>query len=204
MTSTRAPQADVVERTAAPTLDRARGLWSLIGVLAVVVAFAVGFGAGWLIFDDDDGRNEGERPDGPAVSVPVGVEEVVDRFLLAYETNDYALLQEVVTENFRRPFYEGDAGGAAWRDVYRIEAYSFMDDPNLSDLDLVFYDVERVGERAVRGTGPWIVSEAQNWRQSGQPTQFESFQTIVVVEVDGTFLVDDAYWAGSTALVAAE
>lgn len=193
---------DAIEQVAAPVIDRTpRSRW-LIGAVAVIVASMLGFGAGWLAFSDD-----GEAGDAPPESgdpVPAGLHDVVDQFLVAFETNDYELLQDVVTERFRRPFYQGDPDGSPWRDDYRIEAYEFMDDPNLSDTELAFYDIETVGERIVRGTGPWYVSEAQNWTEANRPNRYEAVHTMVVVDVDGTLLVDDAYWAGTSVLVAEE
>ena len=67
-----------------------------------------------------------------------------------------------------------------------------------------FYDVETVGDRIVRGDGPWYVSEAQNWREAQSSVQIEAIQTFVVVEADGEYLVDDAYWTGHSVLVADE
>ena len=79
-----------------------------------------------------------------------------------------------------------------------------MDDANVSDTELGFSDIETVGQLIVRGSGPWYVSEAQNWREGDRPNQYEAIHTIVVVDVDGTYLVDDAYWTGQTVLVTDE
>jgi hypothetical protein len=180
----------------------------VIGVAAVVVAAALGFGAGWLAFGDDAGDSTGELD----VAVPEGVHVVVDQFIVALETNDFALMQGVVTERFRRPFYQGDPDGTAWRAVNGIEDYGLMDDPfassrrtagnGPSDEDLVFYDIEATGRRIVRGDGPWYVFEAQTWREGDRPNQVEGVHSIAVVDVDGTFRIDDAYWAGHPVLAA--
>jgi hypothetical protein len=199
MTDQQVAERDHVVEQDRPTPGRRPRL--LLGIVAVVVAVVVGFGAGWLVFGDDDQSDTStSAPDG----VPEGVMDVVDEFMTAFESNDYVLLQDVVTPGFRRPFYIGDPNGAPQRNVYAIEFYEFMDDPNVSDTEVVFFDIETVGDPIVRGDGPWYVSEAQNWREADRPNQYEAVHTVVVVEDDGEFLVDDAYFAGTTVLVTDE
>ena len=197
MTTAEVPQHEETTERDAPRTRRHDGGSRVVLVLAIAIALAVGFGAGWLAVADG-----GESDDGTATgSAPPEVLDVVDRFLAAYETNDYELLDQLVTDQFRRPFYVGDSSGSPWRDVFGIDAYAFMDDPNLSESELTSYEIEAVGERIVRGNGPWVVAEPQNWHEDGRPTQLTSIQTFVVVEVDGDYLVDDAYWAGMSELV---
>ena len=66
----------------------------------------------------------------------------------------------------------------AFRELTRSRA-AFMDDPDLSESELTFYEIEAVGERIVRGNGPWVVAEPQDWHEDGRPTQLSSIHTIV-------------------------
>jgi hypothetical protein len=201
VTATQFPSPDgAVQEGEQPTPESGRRATPLLAVVALLVAAALGLGAGWLAFSQD-----GEAEDATSVErtqpVPAGVHDVVDQFIFALANNDYALLQDVVTVRFRRVFYQGDPDGSPWRDDFAIEAYKFMDDPNVSEADLVFYDVETIGDRIVRGNGPWNVVEAQNWRDRDLSTQYEAVHSIAVVEADGAFKVDDAYWAATSELV---
>ena len=201
MTATQFPSPDgTVQEGEQPARESGRRSTSLVTVLALLVAAALGLGAGWLAFSQD-GETDDAVPIERTQPVPDGVYDVVDQFTFALANNDYALLQDVVTVRFRRVFYQGDPDGSPWRDAYAIEAYKFMDDPNVSEADLVFYDVEMVGARTVRGNGPWTVVEAQNWRDPDLSTQYEAVHSIAVVEADGAFKVDDAYWAATSELV---
>ena len=87
----------------------------VIAVLAVIVV-ALGGALLYMATSADDDQA------GP----PVEVQTLIDDFVVAMETADYEAMQALVTDRFRRPFYEGDPDGVAYRDVWNIEAFTLF------------------------------------------------------------------------------
>jgi len=108
------------------------------------------------------------------------------------ETFDYEGMQALVTDNFRRPFYQGGQfGSPAFRGVRTIEFWDFMEDED------PLFEIERVGEPIVRGDGPWYISVAENWEKPGEGLREEVIYTYaVVLDTDDVLRIDDAYWVG--------
>ncbi len=151
--------------------------------LVVVTVVAVGLGAA-LLFDTTD-------QDGPS-SAPRAVDEAIDEFVLAMETNDRARLETVVTPGFRRTFYQSDADGSPWRGVWQLERYEFWDNPK---APLVDWQIERRARPIVQGSGPWYVSESQIWRNAAGGIQYEGLAIFVVIATATGVRIDDMYWA---------
>ena len=148
-------------------------------VLAVIVV-ALGGALLYMATSADDDQA------GP----PVEVQTLIDDFVVAMETADYEAMQALVTDRFRRPFYEGDPDGVAYRDVWNIEAFTFL------ETETTRFDIESVGDPIARGDGPWFVSVAQDWVDTSNGDWFEVIYTFAVVDDDGTLKIDDAYWVG--------
>jgi hypothetical protein len=191
MTSTISSSRGEVTERPDRSSPRNRGLLIAVVVLAVI---AVGLGIALVaqVSTDDDGT-----------AVPDDVQAVVDEYLLAVENVDFEAMQAVVTEDFRRPFYEGDPAGTGLmtsegitlpeQDVWTIEDF----EAEFWDSDTAVYDVEHIGDPIVQGDGPWYVSVAQHWTSASLGNQFDAIYTFAVVDEDGTLKIDDAYWAGN-------
>lgn len=174
------PTTDVVdERTTAPGRGPNRGLQIAVAVLAVL-ALGLGIALAFQLTEDDT-----------SATVPDDVQAVLDEFLVAMTAHDYDAVTQLVTADFRRPWYEGDPfGPTPYRDVYRLESYEFMRDEE------PIFEAERLGEPIVRGEGPWYVSYAEDWHYPDQQVTYEAIYTYVVVDLDGELRIDDGYWAG--------
>lgn len=182
MTSTiTPPPADDIRR-ADGSPRRSRGLLVVVAVLAAIV---VGLGIALVAQSNDDGAD---------TAMPNDVQVVLDEFLIAMETNDYEAMQAVVTDDFRRPWFEGDPFGSTHHQgLYDLEDY-FRD---FEDEQAPVFEIERLGDPIVRGEGPWYVSFAENWEYPAQQVRYEAIYTYaVVVDTDGVLRIDDAYWAG--------
>jgi hypothetical protein len=194
MTTTITPSPGDVTEHPVRSPRRSRGLLIAVAVLAVI---AIGLGIALIaqVSNDDDGT-----------AVPDDVQTVLDEFMTAVENNDFEAMQSVVTDDFRRPFYEGDPAGTRLmneagfalpdRDVWTIEDFEF----EFYETDTAVSDMERVGDPIVQGDGPWYVSVAQIWKNRRNAIQSDGIYTFAVVEEDGTLKIDDAYWAGHKSL----
>jgi hypothetical protein len=158
---------------------RLRTLTFVVVVLAVVSLLLAGL-AVVLVTGDDD-----------ATTMPADVQQVLDDFEAAIENNDYEAFSALVTEDFRRTEYWADTSGdAPFRgeqnlDNFRSRLSGGMD-----------FDIEESVEPIVVGDGPWFASVPQVWTHEASHTYYENMYTYVIVDVDGTLLVDDGYWAG--------
>lgn len=190
MTSTVTPSPDEVEdRPVRP--PRNRGLLIAVVVVAVIV---VGLGIALFVQLSEN--------DTDAV-VPDDVQAVLDEFVTASANYDYEAMQSVVTDSFRRPFYEGDptgigamnSGGVLLpeQEVWTIEDF----EAEFFESDTALYDVEQIGDPIVQGDGPWYVSVAQHWESASFGHQFDAIYTFAIVDDDGTLKIDDAYWTGT-------
>ena len=160
--------------------------------LFVVAVIAVALG-GILIYN-------AVTDDGTATAIPDEVQQVLDDFVAANNNEDFEALLEVTTDQFTRPMYESTFDGAlrpqTWREVSTFD-----------DLERYFsgsgsYEITNVGDALINGDGPWFVSLAQVWEETGADDQsgsglgYQAVYTLVIVDDDGTLKVDDAYWAG--------
>lgn len=198
MTSTISPSPGEVAEHPTRSPRRSRGLLITVVVLAVV---AMGLGVALIaqISKGDDGT-----------AVPADVQAVIDEFVLASENVDLEAMQAVVTDDFRRPFYEGDPAGKGLmtsggvtlpeQDVWTMEDF----EAEFWETDTAVYEVERIGDPIVQGDGPWYVSVAQHWESPSLGTQFDAVYTFAVVDEDGTLKIDDAYWAGNRSVLGAD
>jgi hypothetical protein len=59
------------------------------------------------------------------------------------------------------------------------------------DYEIYEWDAELVGQPIVVGQGPWIVSSAEEWRESTTNTRWQGVNTYVVDDEDGTLKVID-------------
>ena len=177
-TLTRSPEPDLDR----PAPVRRRSPKLHVGLVVAAIG-VVGLGAVVLV-------NQADGDDPP--SVPPAIDEVVEEFVLAMEHSDLERLQSVVTPGFRRTFYQGDADGSPWRDVWRLERYEVWDNPNVWS---VVWEIERGDDPIFLGSGPWYVSESQTWRNAAGGIQYEGVATFVVIETGGAVVIDDMYWA---------
>ncbi len=169
----------------------ARGNPTLRTALAALAIFLIGVGAALVYVAIGDE----ESSDAP----PAGVEELVEEYVAAMEASDYERLRSLVSPGFRRAFYQGDKDGSPWRDVWRIEAYEFWEEPK---APLVDWEIERVGDPTVLGDGPWFVSEVQLWKHAAVGIEYEAISTVVVVEDGaGGLWVDEVHWAGQARVI---
>lgn len=167
--------------------DRIRKQNRMFRILVMVLALlVVGLGA-LLVFSATTGDDQ------PAVSAEM--DALIDDFLGIAETLDYEALQGMVTEGFRRPFYESDSTGTPWRAVWTIDDFDFLEGETIS------YEVERLDDPIIHGEGPWFVSLTANWNRPEARIRYEGIYTLVIVDEDGTLKVDDAYWAARPALL---
>ena len=181
MTSTITPPPAEVVRPADGSPRRSRGLLVAVAVLAAIV---VGLGVALVAQSNDDGAD---------TTVPSDVQVVLDEYLIAFETSDFEALQAVVTEDFRRPWFQGDPFGS----THYQGRYDLEDFRDLVDEEAPVFEVERLSDPIVRGDGPWYVSFAENWEYPAQQVRYEAIYTYaVVVDTDGVLRIDDAYWAG--------
>lgn len=162
--------------------QRNRALKITIVVLAVI-ALALG---GVLIYNATTTEDSGS-------ALPADVQQILDDFTAAMEKSDYAAMQELVTDDFRRPEYgihwDGNNEYRATRD---LEYFDSME----RRRGVVDYSISTTDPPLVRGDGPWIVSVAQDWEQVGTGTKYEAIYTFAIVDRDGVLQIEDAYWAG--------
>ncbi len=186
-TTVERPRPRQDERHPEPSVRPARRNRMLPIAVAAIGLVAIGLGITLYASTTDDG----------ATDVPSGVDEFVDAYVATMESNDYEGLEALVTSGFRRAFYQGDADGSPWRDVWRITAFEFWEDPK---APLVDWEIERLGDPIVRGDDPWYLSEVQIWKNRSVGIQYEGISTMVIVDDGtGTLKVDDAYWASHPA-----
>ena len=82
--------------------------------------------------------------------------------MLASENYDSEAMQSVVTDSFRRPFYEGDPTGTGAmnsggvrlpeQDVWTIEDF----EAEYFETDTAIYDVDTIGDPIIQGDGPLV------------------------------------------------
>jgi hypothetical protein len=122
---------------------------------------------------------------------PDGLSELIDDYLVSWETKDEPALRAAVTDDFvvHEYFYMADTG----------KRYEVIDD----DADGIVsegweYDWQNaiVGESVVTGNGPWTVRHRELWQQAGE--RFDGIATFTVVDVDGTLMIARHSWAGFT------
>jgi len=155
-------------------------------VVLGVVAMVLGGLALYLARDGDDG----------ATSVPDDVQQLLDDYEAAVENNDVEAFRSLVTEDFRRPEYYGDASGAPYRAVETVDNMASYLRANVG------IEIEKVGDPVVvDGDGTWYVAYPEQWVSLGTGTGYDYIYTYVVVDEDGTLKLDDAYWAGSITLI---
>ena len=167
-------------------------------VVFAVIAMGLGIALIAQVSQGDDGT-----------AVPDDVQAVIDEFLLASENYDDEAMQAVVTDSFRRPFYEGDPTGTGAmnsggvrlpeQDVWTIEDF----EAEYFETDIAIYDVDTIGDPIIQGDGPWYVSVAQHWESARLGHQFDAIYTFAVVDENGTLKIDDAYWAGNRSVLLA-
>ncbi len=124
--------------------------------------------------------------------VPDDVQALLDDFVIANETYDYEAFQTLVTDNFRRPLYEGDpTEGPGYRNIMRTQDFDFFEEEEPE------WEIDQVGDAIVQGDGPWYISVAQNWEKHTMDIRIEAVYTyVVIVDTDGVLRIDDGYWAG--------
>ena len=162
--------------------NRNRALKITIVVLAVI-ALALG---GVLIYNATTTEDSGSE-------LPAEVQQLLDDFTAAMENSDYAAMQELVTDDFRRPEYGIHSDGTnEYRATRDLEDFDFLEREGVAE-----YSISTTDPPLVRGDGPWIVSVAQDWEQAnGGGTGYETIYTFAIVDRDGVLQIEDAYWAG--------
>jgi hypothetical protein len=154
----------------------------IVVVLGAGVALFAGVLAYVVVADDDD------------PTVPDDVQEVLDEFRGAMESNDVATIQGLVTDDFRRPDYLGDPrSNTPSRGVRTVEFFESSRG----------FEIDPVGDPIVTGDGPWYVAQVEDWtvvvpNDHGDDlvVAYDAITTFVVIETDDGLRIDDAYWAG--------
>jgi len=155
-------------------------IWINVALAAIVVVLA-----STVVFlsssSDDD------------ATVPDRVQKLLDEFLAASEDDDIAAVRGLVTDDFHRRTYVDPFGTTAIRA-----------DQTIGDLEVAAASkIEQVGDRIVRGDGPWFVSVAENLSvvavhgDDSDQLRYEAIVTYtVVVGPDDDMRIDDISWVG--------
>jgi hypothetical protein len=127
------------------------------------------------------------------------IEQLLDNYLTAYETQDEAAVRSATTEHYviNQYAYFDDAAG------FRLN-YTVNDDIDGVVSEGFGYDWsnEQVGDRIVTGEGPWFVSVEEIWEEGVYTYTGQANYTII--EVDGQLKIANHYWAGLTVRLADE
>lgn len=158
----------------APDRSQSRFLTVMVAVLAVV---ALGLGAVVLY----------NLASGDESAVPADVQQVLDDYYDAWETQDGNALRALITDDYSltEHVYEPDG-----RQVVVVR------DPDNLSLNLDAYTIETFGTPIVTGDGPWFVSVGESW--VGEFSRSDGIATYEVVEQDGTLLIARHYWDGQS------
>lgn len=124
-----------------------------------------------------------------ATVVPDEVSGVLDDFEAAYENGDAALLESIITEDFRfdEHFYVGDAATPAFS----------VGGPAFSAIDGVAsstWQLARFGEPIVTGSGPWFVTVGETWTDPAN--RYDGTAGYVIVDDGGDPRISIYWWSG--------
>jgi hypothetical protein len=120
---------------------------------------------------------------------PDGLFELLDDYLVSWETKDEAALRATVTDDFviREYIYWADTGTS-------VEVIDDDADGVVSKGFDYNWQNEIVGESVVTGNGPWTVRHRELWQQKGE--RLDGIATFTVVDVDGTLKIARHTWTG--------
>ena len=125
---------------------------------------------------------------GSDASVPADIEALIDRYVVAVETQDIELYTSVVTDDYTvadRSYFQGSD-----RLVPMIETVE------LDEIDLTGFSrwkVDRL-QLSVTGENPWFVSAIEDWDGGGVPYIGASIYTIV--DDAGELKIESKSWTG--------
>lgn len=158
----------------APDRSRSRLLKVMVAVLAVVV---LALGAVVLY----------ELASGDESAMPADVQQVLDDYYDAWETEDRDALRALVTDDvaFVKHVYKPDGG-----------QYSVASDADRfgSRLGQTDYTIENFDSPIVTGDGPWFVSVGESWISVF--SRYDGTANYMIVEEDGALLIARHHWVG--------
>lgn len=130
--------------------------------------------------------NDGE-PAGPDEEI----QQLLDDYLTAWETQDEAAVRSATTGNYVLNEYAYTDDTLGFRLNYHVD----------DDIDGVVdegfrynWSNEHVGDPIVTGDGPWFVSVEEHWEETGYV--YEGQANYTIVEEDGVLKIANHYWAG--------
>lgn len=127
----------------------------------------------------------------PAVTVPPGVEELIEEYLAAWVDQDEQVVRALVTDGFVINEFIYSVGTEV-----KLSEHIADDIEGVVNIGFPYsYQNELLGEPVVVGESPlWLVSYEENWTRGTE--HLDGVATYVVVDDNGTLKIANHYWAG--------
>ncbi len=120
------------------------------------------------------------------------IEQLLDDYLTAWETQDEAALRSATTDGYVLNEY-----AYTFEDVAGFRLNYHVNDNVVGVINEGFgynWSTEHVGDSMVTGEGPWFVSIEETWQERSYI--YEGQANYTIVEVDGVLRIANHYWAG--------
>ena len=169
------PQASELPDEQDEQVGGEKGFWKIAALILGVVALGLFAVVAYDLVSEDE------------AAVPPDVQQVLDDYIAAWETQDVDAFRAVVADDFYLTEEYFAADGERWV----IEGDADMAARGIAKYD---YTVEHVGTPIVTGDGPWFVSMSENWIEG--LLRSEGTASYAIIDDDGTLRISEHYWAG--------